>query len=118
MAERTHKALVIVAPRAPFEIRDYPTVAPLADEVVVRVKWTASTPLDLHRADGGLLIEPPSIPGCSCAGTVIEVGAEVTSLKIGDSVFGMTGLQTKEMPHQEVVTSPAWCFSKVRLNLI
>ncbi|RYP75501.1 hypothetical protein DL771_002386 [Monosporascus sp. 5C6A] len=113
MATSTHKALVIVAPRQPYEIHQYPTIAPQADEVLVKVLFTSSTPLDLHQADGGLLIEPPFRTGSSCAGFVVEVGPEVKHLQPGDKVFGFGRQDAKEKPHQEFVTGPAWTFGKI-----
>jgi Zn-dependent alcohol dehydrogenase len=82
----THKALVTVAVRKPLEIIQVPTVHPIDCEVRVRVEWTASTPLDLHQSDGGLLVKHPQILGSSVAGTVVEVGPMVGNLAIGDQV--------------------------------
>lgn len=77
----THKALVLVAARAPYEIRDIPTVSPASGEILINVKWTVSTPLDLHQADGGLLVEYPMRTGSACAGVVVEVGPDVKHFK-------------------------------------
>lgn len=52
----THRAVVMVGIKKPLEIMEVPTVKPEGDEVRVRVEWTASTPLDLHQNDGGLLV--------------------------------------------------------------
>ncbi|KAI0379670.1 GroES-like protein [Hypomontagnella monticulosa] len=113
MAARTHDALVIVAPRKPYEIHQYPTISPEGDEVMVHVKWTASTPLDLHQADGGLLIETPHITGASAAGVVVEVGPHVKHLQVGDRVFGFAHQQPKWKAHQEYATAPEWVFGKI-----
>ena len=83
----THSAVVTVAIRAPLELISVPTVDPVADEVLIRVEWTASTPLDLHICDGGLLGgELPQVLGSNRAGTVIKVGPDVKGLKVGDKV--------------------------------
>lgn len=82
----THPAVVTVAVHAPLEVIQVPTIAPEAGEVRVRVEWTASTPLDLHQADGGLLVKHPQVLGDSIAGSVVEVGSEVKTLKLGDKV--------------------------------
>ncbi|KAI0138621.1 GroES-like protein [Hypoxylon sp. NC0597] len=113
MATRTHDALVIVAPRAPYEIHKYPTIPPVGDEILVHVKFTASTPLDLHEADGGLLIEPPYRGGSSSGGVVVEVGPDVKHLKVGDKVVGFAHQQPKWKAHQEYVTAPEWVFGKI-----
>ena len=69
-----HPAVVTVAIREPLQIIQLPTVAPESGEVRVRVEWTASTPLDLHQADGGLLVKHPQVLGDVVAGTIVEVG--------------------------------------------
>ncbi len=64
--------------------------------MLVRVEWTASTPLDLHQNDGGLLVKHPQILGDGMAGTVVELGPKVKHLKIGDQVnlFELTKAST------------------------
>ncbi len=102
----THAAIVTVAPRAPLEVHEVLTVIPLAGEVRVRVEWTASTPLDLHQADGGLLVKHPQVLGDGLAGTVVEVGPHVKALKVDDKVFGFTWRSQQEKAHQVFVTAP------------
>lgn len=82
----THKAIATVAARALLEIIEVPTTQPVEREVRVRVEWTASTPLDLHQNDGGLVVKHPQILGDSVAGTVVEVGPMVRKLTVGDQV--------------------------------
>lgn len=82
----THSAVATVAVREPLELISVPTVPPVADEVRIRVEWTASTPLDLHISDGGLLGVYPQVLGANCAGTVVEVGPDVKGLLVGDKV--------------------------------
>ncbi|KAI5853653.1 GroES-like protein [Durotheca rogersii] len=108
----THNALVIVAPRAPYEVRQYPTITPTGNEVKVRVQWTTSTPFDLHQADGGLLVEPPFRPGLSPAGVVVEVGPDVKHFRVGDAVVGFAHQQPQWKAHQEYSTAPEWVFGK------
>ena len=88
----THAAVVTVALRAPLQILQVPTIAPGNGEVSVKVEWTASTPLDLHQADGGLLVKHPQVLGDGVAGTVLEVGPEIEHLKPGDKVCTSLGL--------------------------
>jgi NADPH:quinone reductase-like Zn-dependent oxidoreductase len=102
----THAAVVTVATRAPLEIRQVPTIHPSEGEVRVRVEWTASTPLDLHQADGGLLVKHPQVLGDGVAGTVVEVGPGVKRLKVNDEVFGFTWRSQKEKAHQTYATVP------------
>jgi NADPH:quinone reductase-like Zn-dependent oxidoreductase len=101
-----HAAVVTVATRAPLEIRQIPTIHPSEGEVRVRVEWTASTPLDLHQADGGLLVKHPQVLGDGVAGTVVEVGPGVERLKINDKVFGFTWRSQQEKGHQIYATAP------------
>lgn len=82
----THKAIATIAVRAPLGIIEVPTIQPTDREVRVRVEWTASTPLDLHQNDGGLVYKHPQILGDSIAGTVMEVGPTVQNLAVGDQV--------------------------------
>lgn len=82
----THAAVVTVAPRAPLEIRQVPTSRPEGNEVRIRVEWTTSGPLDLHKADGGLLVTHPEVLGGGIAGSVVQVGESVQNLSLGDRV--------------------------------
>ena len=102
----THAAVVTVGPRAPLEILQVPTVNPDTNFVRVRVEWTASTPLDLHQADGGLLVKHPQVMGDGVAGTVVVIGPDVKSLKVNDKVFGFTWRSQQERGHQIYVTEP------------
>jgi len=43
-----HKAIATVGIRSKLALIDVPTSKPEGREVLVRVEWTASTPLDLH----------------------------------------------------------------------
>lgn len=113
MSDKTHSALVIVGARQPYEVRQFPTKTPKDDEVLVKVLWTASSPVDLHRMDGGLLLDPPTRTGSSCTGVVVKAGNAVQHLKPGDRVFGQGRQEPDELPHQEFVTGPAWTFGKV-----
>ncbi|KAI1781324.1 chaperonin 10-like protein [Hypoxylon cercidicola] len=113
MVTRMHNSLVVMNPRAPYEIRQYPTVSPAGDEILVHVKWTASTPFDLHQADGGLLVESPQRTGAAAAGVVVEVGPDVKHFKVGDRVFGYAHYQPNWKAHQEYATAPEWVFGKV-----
>ena len=82
-----HPAIVTVAKGAPLEILQVPTIDPVEDEVQVRVEWTASTPLDLHQNDGGLLVKHPQVLGDGVAGPVVKTGPGVKKLKTGDMVY-------------------------------
>ncbi|KAF4989375.1 hypothetical protein FDECE_14742 [Fusarium decemcellulare] len=113
----TQKAVVLPAKRTPFTSLTVPVHAPAPGEVLVRVHWTSSTPLDLHRADGGLLIsEFPSLMGSGgAAGDVVAVGdgGDLKGLNVGDRVVAFAFHGGKEANHQEYITIPAYLASKI-----
>jgi NADPH:quinone reductase-like Zn-dependent oxidoreductase len=102
----THPAVVTVAIRAPLQIHEVSTVSASEGEVRIRVEWTASTPFDLHQADGGLLVKHPQVLGDGIAGTIVEVGPGVKRLKVNDKVFGFTWRSQQEKAHQIYATAP------------
>jgi NADPH:quinone reductase-like Zn-dependent oxidoreductase len=108
-----HKAVVTVAPRAPLELIAVPTPIPKENEIRVRGEWTASTPLDLHQADGGLLVTHPQVLGDGLVGTVVEIGAAVKSFKVGDRVLGFSWAGQGSKAHQEFTVGDERLFGKV-----
>ncbi|KAL2061822.1 hypothetical protein VTL71DRAFT_7200, partial [Oculimacula yallundae] len=113
----THAAVVTASIGGPLEILQVPTIPPTGDEVLVKVQWTASTPLDLHQNDGGVVVTHyPQVLGDGSAGTVVEVGPDVKKLKVGDQVFGFTWRSQKEKGHQEYCTAPEYLFGKLPPN--
>lgn len=108
-----HAAVVTTAIKGPLEVHQVPTVPPASGEVLVRVEWTASTPLDLHQNDGGLLVKHPQVMGGGLAGTVVQLGPDVKSLQIGETVFGYGWREQKEKSHQIFSTMPVYLLSKV-----
>ncbi|KAI1127500.1 GroES-like protein [Nemania abortiva] len=112
--QRTHDGLVLVDTKTPYEVRKFPTVPPKGDEIMVNIKWTASTPLDLHQADGSLLVQHPMRTGSAGAGVVVEVGPDVKHFEVGDAVFGFAPPQEPQWStHQEYSTAPEWAYGKV-----
>ncbi|KAK7960496.1 hypothetical protein PG988_011710 [Apiospora saccharicola] len=115
---RTHTAVAFVAARQPLEAIQVPTASPEGDEILIRSQFTASTPLDLHRADGGLLQKPGEIFGLTTVGVVEEVGAGASGrLRVGDRVFGWAFQEPRYRAHQEFVTAPEWMFGKIPDNI-
>ncbi|KUI54020.1 hypothetical protein VP1G_01515 [Cytospora mali] len=120
-----HPAVTIVAPRAPLEIREVDTIAPSANEALVHVKWIASTPLNLHQADGGLLISLRHVMSGCFAGTVVQLGSledpalsEASSnLQVGDNVFGFAWQEQQQRPMQTYITVPAYFLGRVPANI-
>lgn len=111
----THAAVVTTSVRGPLSVIQVPTIPPSPGEVLVKVLWTASTPLDLHQNDGGLLVTHPQVLGDSIAGVVVKVGGE-GKLAVGDQVFGFTWREQKEKGEQEFVTVDERLLGKVPEN--
>lgn len=70
-----------------------PVPQPGKGEVLVRVAVSGINPVDYKIVHNHVpLGRPrPTVPGCDCAGTVVQVGEGITRFKVGDEVFGMTG---------------------------
>lgn len=109
----THAAVVTTARKAPLAIQNVPTVSPGPGELLVYQHWTASTPFDLHQADGGMLATYPQVLGDGISGTVAALGAGVDDVKVGDWVFGFAWREPKEKAHQLYVTLPRYIVGRV-----
>lgn len=119
----TQTALALAGKRQPLTTVEVPVYAPSAGEVTIHVHWTTSTPLDLHRADGGLLISsyPIQSSGGGISGTIAAIGSgDVKGLSVGDRVTSFAWHGGKEAGHQPYCTVPANLVSKIpdslRLN--
>jgi NADPH:quinone reductase-like Zn-dependent oxidoreductase len=75
-------------------IGERPLRAPGPTEVTVRVEAASVNPLDLKIIAGHMQqvfpVELPYVPGTDFSGVIESVGADVTSVKAGDRVFGRT----------------------------
>lgn len=65
-------------------------------EVRIAMKYAPINPADLNFIEGtyGKASNPPAVPGIEGCGEVIEIGAEVTSLAVGDHVIPLRGGHT------------------------
>jgi NADPH:quinone reductase len=102
------RAIVIREPGGPevLELRDVPTPTPQRGEARVRIRATAVNRADLIQRMGAYPAPPDSprdIPGMELAGEVDAVGEGVSSVKVGDRVFGLAGGGT----YAEQVVLPA-----------
>lgn len=72
------------------EIQEREIPSPKKDEVLVKVEYVGICGSDLHYYESGqigdFVVEPPFVLGHEAGGTVVEVGADVTDLKVGDRV--------------------------------
>ncbi len=87
------KAIVIEEFGGPEKLtfKDVQTPKPLKNEVLVKVKYAGVNPVDWKIREGLLASrlphEFPIILGWDVAGTIAEVGKEVSDLKVGDEVY-------------------------------
>ncbi len=67
-----------------FAYGDYPEPKIGSEQVLVQVQASSVCTTDFHYGDFDC--KPPLVPGHEVAGEVVELGSEVTSLRIGDRV--------------------------------
>ena len=88
------RALLLENYSAPFTLADVPRPVAHGNHVLVRIKASGVNPLDIkiRAGKGGHASMPlPAVLGLDLAGTVEEVGPDVSAFKPGDEVYGMTG---------------------------
>ncbi len=69
-----------------MELVDLPVPAPKANEVAVKLAASGINFIDVYHREGRYKVPLPFTPGQEGAGTVTAVGADVTSVKVGDRV--------------------------------
>ena len=89
---KTFKAAVYEThgnPAQVLRVAELPLPEPQPNEVVVKMKAAPINPADLNSIEGKYPIKAPlpATPGMEGAGFVIELGAAVRDLKIGDRVI-------------------------------
>lgn len=79
----------------PVEVEELQQPSPANDEVLVRVHAAAVDPMEVAIAAGYVksMFNVPLTLGRNFAGEVVAVGADVTHVKPGDAVYGMSGVQ-------------------------
>lgn len=86
------KAAVIQQPGSPdvFQISEVPSPSCGPTEVVVKIAVSAVNPIDTYFRSGAIEVPGPFplILGCDFAGTVEEVGPDVSKFQVGDRVWG------------------------------
>lgn len=120
---RIGKALEVTGPRQ-FHIIEVEAPTPLADEVLIEVRacatctnwelqtWRGTDIFD--RPDHPIYPQNPGSPGHEASGVVVECGAEVTSLAVGDHVCIYGSLRGPENDaHASYVTRPAELVAKL-----
>ena len=86
----TNRAAYLTAPKTlALEIKEAPYDPPDSNEVVVKNAALGLNPVDSWLQAYELwLLQYPVVLGCDTAGTIVEVGANVSRFKIGDRVLG------------------------------
>ncbi len=85
------KALVKVAlGKGNLELRELPKPAAGPGEVVMRVAATGVCGTDLHVEDNEYVVVPPVTIGHETSGRIVEIGAGVSGIAVGDRVTAMT----------------------------
>jgi D-arabinose 1-dehydrogenase-like Zn-dependent alcohol dehydrogenase len=79
-------AAVISAFNKPWELRDLPDPRPAPGQVLVRVHASGLCFTDIHAHHGVFPLPTPFVAGHEPAGVIVEVGAGVTDLRVGDRV--------------------------------
>jgi aryl-alcohol dehydrogenase len=79
-------AAVVQEVGAPFTLTEVELQEPAPDEVVVQIAGAGICHTDIAVREGHLPFPLPGVLGHEGSGTVVEVGADVTTLAIGDQV--------------------------------
>ncbi|MGV9720947.1 NADP-dependent oxidoreductase [Nocardia beijingensis] len=76
-----------------LSVEDVPVPRPGARQVLIRVRAVGLNPADLRSLSGVMRdLAPltfPHVPGSDFAGTVTDIGGDVTRFAVGDEVFGV-----------------------------
>ena len=89
-----HRVWLIEEPGGEFQEREVTRPALVAKQALVRISASGVNPLDTKIRAGAAAHARQPLPAVLCvdmAGTVEEVGPDVTDFKIGDEVYGMVG---------------------------
>ena len=117
MLARVMRALVIHRYGGPdvMSLEERPAPRPGPRDVLIDVRAASLNPIDFKLREGKVkAVLKPAFPiglGCDVAGTVREVGAEVTKFRVGDEVFArlekgrMGGLAEQVAAAEDVVAS-------------
>ena len=115
------KAVVLPAfgDASQLELRNVSDPSAGPNELKVRMAGASLNPVDWKLRSGALQawmpLELPAILGRDCAGTVVEVGKEVTGFKVGDRVMGLVNRGYAELV---VAAADAWAPVPSNLDLV
>ena len=80
------RAAVIEKFNEPWQVRDLPDPRPAPGQVLIKIHASGMCYTDLHAHHGVFPLKPPFVAGHEPAGVIVEVGAGVTDLRVGDRV--------------------------------
>ena len=112
------KAIRVHEPGGPEVLRleDVPEPSAGRGEAVVAIDAVGVNYIDVYFRTGAYKVKPPFIPGLEAAGTVVSVGAEVATVKVGDRVAytSIPGAYAEcaAVPAQRLVALPQGVTSK------
>jgi NADPH:quinone reductase-like Zn-dependent oxidoreductase len=99
-----------------LRLEEFALAAPGPDQIRIRVRAAAANPMDWKIRNGELkMMTGQKFPrglGHDFAGVVEEVGPKVTRFKVGDEVFGATGLKEAGTFAEALITEEATVFAK------
>jgi len=94
------EAAWLVAKHGPLQVKEAPYTEPEGDEILVRNRAVAVTPVDWMKPYVGDLlftwIKYPFVLGSDLAGEVAAVGGAVTDIRVGDRVLAMAAGACKQ----------------------
>ncbi len=80
------RAIVISEFNKPWELRELADPRPAPGQVLIRVHCSGMCGTDLHVHHGVFPLKTPIVAGHEATGVIVEVGAGVTDLRVGDRV--------------------------------
>ncbi len=80
------RAMVISDFNKPWQLRQLADPRPAPGQVLIRVHASGMCGTDLHVHHGVFPLKPPIVAGHEAAGEIVELGAGVTDLRVGDRV--------------------------------
>ena len=103
-----------------FVVEDVPTPRPQAGEVLIKIEASAINPFDLMIRQGFMAqfipLELPAVLGGDAAGTIVELGAAVTGIAVGDRVIADFATNGRGS-HAEYGLAPVTAVAKLPDNL-
>ncbi|KAH8100045.1 GroES-like protein [Cristinia sonorae] len=116
----THEAVGQLAPNSELTSFRLPTPAPGPDQVLVRVQWSAGSPVTVWIVDFKVTNpQYPLVVGENIVGEVVAIGQGVTDFKVGDVVlsFSFTD-EAHGRASQEYALLSKWNVGKLPDNIV